>query len=70
MDLEVFAEGDEDVFAYLEVFGGCDFEVVQGEGDGEVETVVGGFVDDNEGVFLNREFRKIDMIFWRGYQIA
>ena len=39
---------------------------MQGESDGEVEAVVGGFVDDDEGVFLDRESREIDVVFWCG----
>ena len=50
----------------MEVLGSGFFEVVQGESDGEVETVVGGFVDDDEGVFLDGESREIDVVFWRG----
>ena len=39
---------------------------MEGESDGEVEAVVGGFVDDDEGVFLDGELGEVDVIFWCG----
>lgn len=50
LDLEVLAHGDQDVERFLERRGGRDAGHVEREGDGEVERVVGGFVDDNEVV--------------------
>lgn len=70
LDLEVFAERDEYVFAPLQVFRGGELEVVQGEGDGEVEGVVGCFVDDDEVVFFGREVVEIDVVFRCGEQVA
>ena len=70
LDLEVFAEGDEDVFALLEVFRGGELEVVEGEGDGEVEGVVGCFVDDDEAVFFGGEVVEVDVVFGRREQVT
>lgn len=70
LDLEVFAEGDEDVVGLFEIVGRGEGEVVEGEGDGEVEGVVGGFVDDDEAVFLGAELREVDVVFRRGEQVA
>lgn len=50
LDLEVLAHGDEDVERFLERRGGGDAGHVEREGDGEVERVVGGLVDDDEVV--------------------
>ena len=65
MDLEILAERDEYVFAGFEIRGRGELEVIEGEGDGEVEGVVGRFVYDDEAVFLGREIIEIDMIFRR-----
>lgn len=42
---------------------------VHGEGDGEVEGVVGGLVADDEGVLLNGETGEIDIILGSGDQV-
>lgn len=42
---------------------------MHGEGDGEVEGVVGGLVTDNEGVLFDREAVKINIILRGGDQI-
>ena len=70
LDLEVFAEGDEYVFAGFEIGGGGELEVVEGEGDGEVEGVVSRLVDDNEAVFFRGEIVEVDVIFGRGEEVA
>ena len=70
LDLKVFPKGDEDVLAGFEV-GGCgELEVIKGEGDGEVEGVVGCFVDDDEAVLFRGEIVEIDVIFWCGEEVA
>lgn len=70
LDLEVFAEGDEDAVGLLEVGRGGEGEVVEGEGDGEVEGVVGCFVDDDEAVLFGAELREIDVVLRGGEEIA
>ena len=63
MDLEIFTERNEYVFARFEVGGCSEFKVVEGEDDGEVEGVVGCLVDDNEVVFFRCEVVEVDVIF-------
>ena len=70
LDLEVLAQGDEDVAALGEVGRGGELEEVQGEGDGEVEAVEGGFVGDDEGVFGGAEVVEVDVVFGGGEQVA
>lgn len=70
LHLEVLAHGDEDVFGLLEVGGGGFAGEVHGEGDGEVEAVVGGLVDDDERVLLQAEVVKVNVVFGRGEQVA
>ena len=70
MDLKVLPQGDEDVLAGFEI-GGCgELEVIEGEDDGEVEGVVGCFVDDDEAVLFRGEIVEIDVIFWCGDEVA
>ncbi len=70
LHLEVFAEGDEDGLGGLEVGGGGELEVVEGEGDGEVEGVVGGFVDDDEAVLLRGEVGEVDVVLGGREEVA
>ena len=70
MDLEVLPQGNQNVVRLLQVAGRGELEVVQGEGDGQVEAVVGGFVDDDEAVFLGRELREVDVVFGGGEEVA
>lgn len=70
LDLEVLAQGDEDVVGLLEVPRRGEGEVVQGEGDGEVEAIVRGLVDDDEAVFLGGELRQVDVVLWSRQQVA
>lgn len=70
LDLEVLAEGDEDVLCGLEVLWGGDVEVVEGEGDGEVEGVEGGLVDDDEGVLFEGEVVEVDAVLGGGEEVA
>ncbi|KND93990.1 hypothetical protein TOPH_01615 [Tolypocladium ophioglossoides CBS 100239] len=62
LDLEVLAEGDEDVLGLLEVLGGGEVELVEGEGD--------GLIDDDELVFLHGEVVEIDRVLGGGEQVA
>ncbi len=66
LDLEILTEGNENVFAGLEIGGSGELEVVEGEGDGEVEGVVGCFVDDDEAVLFGGEVVEVDMVFGCG----
>ena len=68
--LEILPEGNEDVFARFEVGGRGELEVVEGEGDGEVEGVVRRLVDDDEAVFLRGEVVEVDVVFRRREQVA
>ena len=43
---------------------------MQGEGDGQVEAVVGGLVHDDEAVLGGGEAREVDVVFGRGQQVA
>lgn len=52
LDLEVLSHGDQDVLGLLEVLGRGNVQVVQGQGDRQVEAVVGRLVDDNVRVLL------------------
>lgn len=45
-------------------------EVVQGQGDGQVEAVEGGFVGDDEEVFARGEDVQVDVVLGRGEQVA
>lgn len=62
LDLKVFAQRDEDVARLAEVAVRGELKEVEGESDGEIEAVVGGFVDDDEGVFAQREFAQVDVV--------
>ena len=66
LGLEVFAQRDQDLLRLREVLGRRELEVVQGQGDGEVEAVVGGLVDDDEGEFGEGEVGEVDVVFRRG----
>lgn len=70
LDLEVLAEGDENVLSLLEVLGRGEVELVQGQGNGQVEGVVGGLVDDDELVLCHGEVVKVDLVLWGGEQVA
>ena len=43
---------------------------MQRQRDGEVEGVVGGLVDDDEGVLLHGEVVEVDVVLGRGEQVA
>jgi len=70
LHLEVLAHGDEDVLCLLEVGGRGLAGVEHGEGNGEVEAVVCGLVDDDEGVLLEAEVVEVDVVFGCGEKIA
>ena len=70
LNLEVFAERDEDLFGLLEVLWCRDILVIESEGDWEVEGVVCGLVDHNELVFGHREVIQINLVLWCSEQIA
>lgn len=70
LDLEVLAEGDEDVLCGLQVLGGGNVQHVERQGDGEVEGVVGGLVDDDEAVLFHGEVVEVDDVLGRGEQVA
>lgn len=70
LDLEVLAHGDEDVLRDLQVLGRSLVAEVQGKGNGEVEAVVGGLVDDDEGVLLEREVVEVDFVLGGREQVA
>lgn len=70
LDLEVLAQRDQDVVGLLQGLRGSDLQVKQGQGNGEVETVVGGLVGDNEHVLLHGEVIEVDMVLGGGDQIA
>lgn len=70
LDLEVLAHGDEDVFGLLEVGGRGLASVEHGERNREVEAVVCGLVDDDEGVLLEAEVVKVDVVLGCGEQVA
>ncbi|CRK13306.1 hypothetical protein BN1708_010754 [Verticillium longisporum] len=70
LDLEVLAEGDEDGLGLLEVVGRGNVEAVQGEGDGQVERVVGRLVDDDEAVLVHGEVVEVDLVLGGREQVA
>ena len=70
MHLEVLAEGDEDGAGLGEVGVGGEAQVVQGQRDGQVEAVEGGFVGDDEVVFLHGEGGEVDGGFGGGEEVA
>ena len=70
LGLEVLAEGNEDVLRLPEVGRGGEPEVVQGEGDREVEAVVGGLVDDDEAELVEGEVGQVDPILRGGDEVA
>lgn len=70
LNLEVFAERDEDVLGLLEVLGGGEVELVEGEGDGQVERVVGRLVDDDKLVLGHGEVVEVDLVLGGGEQVA
>lgn len=70
LNLEVLAERDEDVVGLAEVLGGSKLEVVEGQGNREIEAVVGGLVGDNEHILLHGEVVEVDLVFGRGDQVA
>lgn len=70
LDLEVLAQGDEDVLGLLQVLGGGEVELVEGQGDGEVEGVVGGLVNDDEAVLFHGKVVEVDLVLRGGEQVA
>ena len=70
LDLEVLAQGDQDLLGLLEVLGRRDVELVQRQGDGQVEGVVGRLVDDDEAVLVHGEVVEVDHVLGRGEQVA
>lgn len=69
LDLEVLAQGQEDVERRLVRGGVRDAGLVHGEGDWEVEGVEGGFVDDDEVVLGEGELAEVDDVFGRGDEV-
>ena len=53
-----------------QVLGRGELEVVQGEGDGEVEAVVSGLVDDDEGELFEAEVVQVNVVFRGGDEVA
>ena len=70
MRLEILAEGNEDLEGLREVRRGGEGEVVQREGDGEVEAVEGGLVDDYGGELGHAEVGQVDFVLGRREQVA
>lgn len=68
--LEVLTEGNEDRFGLLEVLGRGEAGLVESEDDGEVEGVVGGFVDDDELELVHGEVVQVDLVFGGCEQVA
>ena len=70
LNLEVLAHGDEDIVCLLQVLLGGQTAEVQGESDGEVEGVVCGLVDDNEGVLLQTEVVEVNVVLRGSEQVT
>lgn len=70
LHLEVLAQGDEDVVGLLEVAGGRELKVVEGQSNGEVEAVVRGFIGDDEHILFQGEVVEVDLVFGGGDQVA
>ena len=70
MRLEIFSQRNEDIFCLLQIVGCSQLEVVERQGDGEVEAVVSGLVRDDELKLLQAEIRQIDVVFGRGDEVA
>lgn len=51
LDLKVFAQRNENIVGLTEVEVGGELKVMEGESDWEIKAVIGGFIDDDEGVF-------------------
>lgn len=69
LDLEVLAQGQENGLGLLERGLVLDTGHVHRQRHGEVERVVGGLVDDNERVLLDRELGQIHIVLGGGDQI-
>lgn len=70
LDLEVLAQRDEDVVRLAQVVRGRELQVVQGQGHGQVEAVVGRLVGHDEHVLVYGEVVQVDVVLGRGDQIA
>ena len=70
LDLEVLAKRDEDILGLLEVLGSGEVELVQGQGNGKVERVVGSLIDDDELVLGHGEVVQVDLVLGCSEQIA
>ena len=70
LDLEVFAQRDQDVAGLTQVQVRGQLEIVQRERDGQVEAVEGGFVDDDELMLAERELAQVDVVLGRREQVA
>ena len=70
LDLEVLAQGNENVMGLAEVVGGSELEVVKCQRNGEVETVVGSLVGHNEHVLVHREVVQVHLVLRGRDQIA
>jgi hypothetical protein len=68
--LEVLAHGDQNVVRSLQVLGRGGADVVEGQGDREVEGVVGRLVDDDEGELVEAKVVEIHVVFWGGQEVA
>lgn len=62
LDLEVLAERDKDGSSSLQILLGGNTGHVHGEGDGEVEGVVGSLVNDDKLVLVERKVGEVDTI--------
>lgn len=68
--LEILAHWDENVVCGLEVLGAGSANVVQRQGNGEVEGVVGGLVDDNESELVEAEVVEVDVVLGGSQEVA
>lgn len=70
LDLEVLAQRDKDVVGLAEVARGSTLEVEQGQGNRQVEAVIGGLVGDDEHILLHGEVVEVDLILGGGDQVT
>lgn len=68
--MEVLTQRDEDVMGLTEIVGGSELQVVEGQGHGEVEAVICGFVGHDEHVLVHREIVQVDLVFGGRDQVA
>ena len=68
--LEVLPQRDEDLAGLREILGRGQLQVVQSKRDGQIEAVVGGLVDDDEGELVDAEIGQVDVVLGRRQQVA